>query len=270
MNLFAQAIHAAVGEDGSAEERIDFARIGIRPEIPRGDALVPRIAGIGEIAVLLRDDDEIECRVVPFPCESRRRSADRGAVGACRALPRDGAITTDERNVRALNGFAGIEASDERERVLRTVFDVHAQIGDLDDGRLVCFTREPARIRDRAALAYACPDNAFSRWAHHARQIDAGRLNRVCFGAKRALKTVAGRHLVEPPIDICDRLHQIGASDRLRPLRHADQVTGVKRQHQARGRFPDAMTIAKARECPLVPVRNDVGPVVAERLSISR
>ena len=99
VHFFAQPIHAAIGEHRSTEKRIDFARVRIGAEIPWSDPLVPRVAGIGEVAILLGDDDEIERRFVPVPSQPGRRTAHRRSVGSRGALPGHGAIAPDERDV---------------------------------------------------------------------------------------------------------------------------------------------------------------------------
>src|SRR5438105_2369107 len=61
--------------------------------------------------------------------------------------------------------------------------------------------------------------------------------------------------------------HQAIERDRLCPLADVDEIARVERQRSAAG-FPDAVPVAEARKCALVPVLHYACPCVAECLTV--
>ena len=86
VDFFAELVDAAIGEHGAAQQRIGFFEIEVETVFPRQDAVVPVAAGVGDVAVLFRHDEEGEFGPVARIAQPRLRR-DRDAVGAGRAGP---------------------------------------------------------------------------------------------------------------------------------------------------------------------------------------
>ena len=73
VHLLAQPVDAAVGEDRAAQQRLRLLEVEVDAEAPGLDAFVPVAADVGDVAVLLRRDQEA----------GSSQSA-RGRAGRCR------------------------------------------------------------------------------------------------------------------------------------------------------------------------------------------
>ena len=60
VHFFAELVHAAIGKNAAAQNRLRFFEIEVRFEVPRPDAVVPVARRVRDVAILLRSDDEVK------------------------------------------------------------------------------------------------------------------------------------------------------------------------------------------------------------------
>ena len=274
MDLLAEFVDAAVGEHRAAQQRVGLLEIQVEAVLPRQDAVVPVAAGVGGVAVLLGHRDERELVPVVGIAQARLRR-DRHAVGAGGPRPHRLAVRHDQRHLRADYRRRGVEARHEHERILRTVLDRDAEVGDLHQARarnrlVVLRPRRPGPVNRRALLDRR-PDEPGARGFQHAGQIEAVRLDAVGRDAEAAGRRRRRRRDPEVRVlQLQQRRHQLLRVDGRHPLRDRRKVARVERQQRAATLFPHAVAVAEAGERALVPVLDLAGPRVAERLAVGR
>ncbi len=270
VDLFAEAVDAAIGEHRAAQQRVLLGGVIADAELPRVDAFGPVRAEVGEVAVLLGRHQELELRLVPaLRAAQRQRRRDGHAVGVGRAGPGDLVLERDERDLGAFDRRGVVEARHEHQRVLRAVLDRQAQVGDLDDGgagpRLVAVG---PRAGNRLAFLDRGPHQAVAA-GERPGQLDAVRLDAIRL---RRQPPVLRRRLGCAPevvgLEGQQRRHQLARGDGRDPLLHHGEVAGVEREHRAAGRLPHAVAVAEAGEGRRVPVLDDAHPRVAEGLAV--
>ena len=272
MDLFAELVDAAVGEDGAAQKRVGFLEVEVQAVFPGQHAVVPVAADVRDVAVLLGRDDKGELGPVARIAEpGLRREGD--AVGAGGARPLRAAVGLDDGDAGARHRRSVVEARDEQQRVLRAVLHGNPEVGHLHqarpDDRLVVFRPRRARARDRRPLLDGRPHEPGSRRFQHAGKIQAVRLDAIGRHAQPARGRCGRRRQEEVrALELQHGRHEPLRIDRRDPLRHERKVARVERQQRAAPLLPDAMTIAEARERALVPVLHQAGPRVAQRLTV--
>ena len=273
VDVFTEAIHAAIGEDAAAQEWRGLVEIHARAELPRADPLVPVAARVGDVAVLFRRGDEGKAPPIVRVAQ-RRVGRHRDSVRSGGAAPVDAVVQPHERDVRAGDGRAIVEASDEEQGVLRAVLDRDAEVGHLDDRgarSLDVRVAGAARARDGLPFLDGRPHETRAVRLQHARHVQAVRLDPVGRHRQPARRACPSRRLVEVVLlQPHERRHQVGQLKRGDPLRDVAEVVRVERQHPAAVFFPDAMPVSEARERALVPVVHDPQPRIPERLPVSR
>ena len=269
MHLFAELVHAAVGEDCAAQQRAGFRQVVPRAERVRFDPFVPVAADVGDIAILRGGDDEGELPGIAGAAEwCLRREGDAVVVGPAR--PEHAVVETHDRHVGARDRYAVVETRDEDERVLRAVFDVDAEIGDLHQGRHRVVAAVRARVVEQLAGPHGSPHQARARRLQRPRQVESVRLDGVGGQAERPMDRRRRRREMKLLLrELKNRRHELVRLDRHRPLRDVDEVASGERQRTAAG-LPHAVAIAEARKCAGVPVLDNPGPRVAEHLAIDR
>ena len=198
--LLAELVDAAVGEDGSAQQRLCFVEVEFHAVVPRQHAFVPVAADVGDVAVLLGHDDEGEGLPVVRIAQPRLRRDD-GTVVASGARPRRTAVGTDDRHLRARNRRGVVEPCHEDECVLRAVLDGDPEIGDLDDGRVcdgISGVIVPGfRVGNGISFLDRGPDDPGAVWREHAGQIEPVRIGLVDRTAEPARERRGVRRVVE-------------------------------------------------------------------------
>ena len=162
------------------------------------------------------------------------------------------------------------------QRVLRAVLDARCRGSSPARGwrgRSACRHARPRRARWRSA----CPLRRRSRPARCRTASAAPERSRPCDWMRSGVTVKPARRRASWTGRGGRRgwsCSSVGISccglDRRGPLRHGREVARVERQERAAALFPDAVAVAEAREGALVPVLDEAGPRVAERLAVDR
>ena len=222
MDLFAQAVDAAIGEDRAAQQRVLLGRVVADAELPGLDAFGPVRPDVRDVAVLLgrRPGTRTSSRT----SASGRAAAAPGAIATPSALVVPvhatlfSSVTIETRG--ALDRRGVVEARDEHQRVLRAVLDREPEVGDLDDGGA-----RPLARRRRSAIAGSAGPSSTAAHTRPCPPVERARRGRCrTTGCGRPAASASGccgvglgRAAEAVRLERQDRRHQLARARRARP-----------------------------------------------------
>ncbi len=284
VDLLAQLVDPAVGEDAAPEEGLGLLEVEGDTEVPAPHALVPVAHHVGRVRALARHHHEgghpghipgIHLEAGPHV----RVGGEDDAALVRLPPPEDLVVHRADFHVRTLHGARRVEGRHHHEGVQGAVLHADAEVGHLHQGGRRLLRREHAH--GEGVLALNCgPDQSLPLRVENLGKVKAEGAHGVGHDFEGAL---LGLHVGQPvrrpalgyalgvenpPVHPEDRGDEVVLAHGLQPLVEGPDVAGVEGKLGTARCFPHAVARAEACHGALVPVDSMPEPVVAQGLAV--